>query len=73
MLDGVVWHFLSYVFREAELDDDTELFVGPPPPAMVSEAESANEAERFEEVFNPNCILLQTNIGYFLVVKWNRV
>ncbi|XP_061366608.1 uncharacterized protein LOC133309797 [Gastrolobium bilobum] len=36
--------------REAELDDDTELFVGPPPPAMVSEAESANEAERFEEV-----------------------
>ncbi|CAL5209285.1 unnamed protein product [Lathyrus oleraceus] len=37
-------------FIEAELDDDTELFVGPPPPAMVSEAESANEAERFEEV-----------------------
>ncbi|XP_027365342.1 uncharacterized protein LOC113872196 [Abrus precatorius] len=36
--------------REAELDDDTELFIGPPPPAMVSEAESANEAERFEEV-----------------------
>ncbi|XP_052110398.1 uncharacterized protein LOC107467736 [Arachis duranensis] len=36
--------------NEAELDDDTELFVGPPPPAMVSEAESANEAERFEEV-----------------------
>lgn len=36
--------------KDAELDDDTELFVGPPPPAMVSEAESANEAERFEEV-----------------------
>ncbi|KAL1343559.1 hypothetical protein HN51_029925 [Arachis hypogaea] len=36
--------------NEAELDDNTELFVGPPPPAMVSEAESANEAERFEEV-----------------------
>ncbi|KAK7279718.1 hypothetical protein RJT34_24775 [Clitoria ternatea] len=36
--------------REAELDGDTELFIGPPPPAMVSEAESANEAERFEEV-----------------------
>ncbi|KAG4910691.1 hypothetical protein JHK87_056807 [Glycine soja] len=36
--------------RDAELDDDTELFVGPPPPALVSEAESANEAERFEEV-----------------------
>ncbi|XP_019453044.1 PREDICTED: uncharacterized protein LOC109354778 [Lupinus angustifolius] len=36
--------------KEAELDDDTELFIGPAPPAMVSEAESANEAERFEEV-----------------------
>ncbi|XP_014514564.1 uncharacterized protein LOC106772579 [Vigna radiata var. radiata] len=36
--------------REAELDDDSELFIGPPPPAMVTEAESANEAERFEEV-----------------------
>ncbi|KAK7379824.1 hypothetical protein VNO78_34348 [Psophocarpus tetragonolobus] len=36
--------------RGAELDDDTELFVGPPPPAIVSEVESANEAERFEEV-----------------------
>ncbi|CAJ1976825.1 unnamed protein product [Sphenostylis stenocarpa] len=36
--------------REAELDDDNELFIGPPPAAMVSEAESANEAERFEEV-----------------------
>ena len=48
------WHFDATVFRDAELDDDTELFVGPPPPALVSEAESANEAERFEEVFNPN-------------------
>ncbi|KAJ1424910.1 hypothetical protein SESBI_11304 [Sesbania bispinosa] len=36
--------------REAELDGDDELFIGPPPPAIVSEAESANEAERFEEV-----------------------
>ncbi|KAL9317754.1 hypothetical protein ACSQ67_014271 [Phaseolus vulgaris] len=36
--------------REAELDDDSELFIGPAPPAMVSEAESANDAERFEEV-----------------------
>ncbi|XP_020210330.1 uncharacterized protein LOC109795286 [Cajanus cajan] len=36
--------------KDAELDDDTELFIGPAPPAMVSEAESANEAERFEEV-----------------------
>ncbi|CAA3012927.1 Hypothetical predicted protein [Olea europaea subsp. europaea] len=36
--------------REAELDEDTELFIGPPPPAVVTEAESANEAERFEEI-----------------------
>ncbi|KAK9271165.1 hypothetical protein L1049_026754 [Liquidambar formosana] len=36
--------------REAELEGDTELFIGPPPPAVVSEAESANDAERFEEV-----------------------
>jgi curved DNA-binding protein CbpA len=36
--------------REAELNDDVGDFIGPPPPAMVKEAESANEAERFEEV-----------------------
>lgn len=36
--------------REAELDGDNELFIGPPPPAVVTEAASANEAERFEEV-----------------------
>ncbi|XVE60790.1 hypothetical protein DITRI_Ditri05aG0155300 [Diplodiscus trichospermus] len=36
--------------REAELEEDDELFIGPPPPALVAEAESANEAERFEEV-----------------------
>jgi len=46
--------FYVNVFREAELDDDSELFIGPPPPAMVTEAESANEAERFEEVLNPS-------------------
>ncbi|KAI3957823.1 hypothetical protein MKW92_020681 [Papaver armeniacum] len=34
---------------ETEADDDG-LFVGPPPPALVAEAASANEAERFEEV-----------------------
>ncbi|KAJ4981028.1 hypothetical protein NE237_031865 [Protea cynaroides] len=38
------------VLREAELEDDTSLFIGPPPPAVVAEAASANEAERFEEV-----------------------
>ncbi|KAJ4844406.1 hypothetical protein Tsubulata_050843 [Turnera subulata] len=36
--------------KDAELEEDTELFIGPPPPAMVAEVESANEAERFEEV-----------------------
>ncbi|KAA3486980.1 calponin-like proteiny domain-containing protein [Gossypium australe] len=36
--------------REAEIEEDGELFIGPPPPALVAEAESANEAERFEEV-----------------------
>ncbi|XP_043689388.1 uncharacterized protein LOC122640299 [Telopea speciosissima] len=38
------------VLRDAELEDDTGLFIGPPPPAVVAEAASANEAERFEEV-----------------------
>ncbi|KAL3503999.1 hypothetical protein ACH5RR_033840, partial [Cinchona calisaya] len=37
-------------FRDAELEDDTELFVGPPPPTLVAEVESSNEAERFEEI-----------------------
>ncbi|XP_048497401.1 uncharacterized protein LOC104890009 isoform X2 [Beta vulgaris subsp. vulgaris] len=36
--------------RDAEFDDDGGIFIGPPPPALVTEAESANEAERFEEV-----------------------
>ncbi|KAL3353753.1 hypothetical protein AABB24_018466 [Solanum stoloniferum] len=36
--------------RDVELEEDTELFIGPPPPALVTEVESANEAERFEEV-----------------------
>ncbi|KAK8638502.1 hypothetical protein V6N13_136921 [Hibiscus sabdariffa] len=36
--------------REAEVGEDDELFIGPPPPALVAEVESANEAERFEEV-----------------------
>lgn len=36
--------------REAELGDDDQLFIGPPPPAVVNEAQSSNEAERFEEV-----------------------
>ncbi|KAL0437978.1 UNVERIFIED_CONTAM: DnaJsubfamily C member 10 [Sesamum latifolium] len=47
--------------RDAELDGDTELFIGPPPPAVVTEAESANEAERFEEA-NFSAILQITRI-----------
>ncbi|KAK8958613.1 hypothetical protein KSP40_PGU017413 [Platanthera guangdongensis] len=37
-------------FRDADLKADNDLFIGPPPPAMVAEVESTNEAERFEEV-----------------------
>ncbi|KAK9114162.1 hypothetical protein Syun_020959 [Stephania yunnanensis] len=29
--------------------DDLDLFIGPPPPAIVAEAESANKAEHFDE------------------------
>ncbi|XP_020518629.1 DNA topoisomerase 1 isoform X2 [Amborella trichopoda] len=37
--------------REAEMELDNDgIFIGPPPPIMVAEAESANDAERFEEV-----------------------
>ncbi|KAK9107673.1 hypothetical protein Syun_023684 [Stephania yunnanensis] len=35
--------------REAEVETDADLFIGPPP-ALVAEAESANKAERFEEI-----------------------
>jgi hypothetical protein len=40
------------ISRDAELEADDDLLIGPPPPAVVGEAASANEAERFEEV---NC------------------
>ncbi|KAL0920121.1 hypothetical protein M5K25_009232 [Dendrobium thyrsiflorum] len=36
--------------RDASLEVDNDLFIGPPPPAVVAEVESTNEAERFEEV-----------------------
>ncbi|KAL5700756.1 hypothetical protein ACHQM5_026164 [Ranunculus cassubicifolius] len=36
--------------RDAELETDDDLFIGPPPAAVAAEAASANEAERFEEV-----------------------
>ncbi|KAG6751109.1 hypothetical protein POTOM_045627 [Populus tomentosa] len=35
---------------EEELEEDTELLIGPAPPAIVAEAPSANEVERLEEV-----------------------
>ncbi|OAY65783.1 GPALPP motifs-containing protein 1 [Ananas comosus] len=38
------------LLRDADLEVDNDLLIGPPPPAMVAEVESANEAERFEEV-----------------------
>lgn len=42
---------LLNAFRDAEMDGgDGGFFIGPPPPAVVKEAETANEAERFEEV-----------------------
>ncbi|KAL9260931.1 hypothetical protein AKJ16_DCAP03264, partial [Drosera capensis] len=36
--------------RDAELEEDDRFFIGPPPPAVVAEADSSNEAERFEEI-----------------------
>ncbi|PKA61496.1 hypothetical protein AXF42_Ash014413 [Apostasia shenzhenica] len=35
--------------RDANLEVDNDLFIGPPPATLVTEVESANEAERFEE------------------------
>lgn len=49
--DEMLQGFLTNTCREAELEEDDENFIGPPPPAVVAEAASANEAERFEEVF----------------------
>lgn len=36
--------------RDAEKELENDVLIGPPPPAAVVEAESANDAERFEEV-----------------------
>ncbi|CAK9261410.1 unnamed protein product [Sphagnum jensenii] len=38
------------LLREAEKELENDPLVGPPPPSVVAEAESANDAERFEEV-----------------------
>ena len=34
------------------MEEDNEVFIGPPSPVAVTEAESANEAERLDEVPN---------------------
>ncbi|KAM1806009.1 hypothetical protein ACFX11_029204 [Malus domestica] len=46
--------------RETELEEDSEYFIGPPPPAVVAETESANEAERFEEAAYALSLSLKT-------------
>lgn len=38
------------LFRAAEEELEGDPMIGPPPPAAVAEAASANDAERFEEV-----------------------
>lgn len=53
------------------MQDDNGEFVGPPPPAVVIEAESSNEAERFEEVltFDINFVsFLQVHIFPHLIL-----
>lgn len=49
------------MFREVELEEDAGTFIGPPPPAVVAEVESANEAERFEEVLCSYHLLVWIN------------
>lgn len=53
-LGSLYWSSVSLIpnanVREAELEVDNDVFIGPAPPAVVAEAASANEAERFEEV-----------------------
>lgn len=55
--------------RDDELEADDELLIGPPPPAVVSEAASVNEAERFEEV--TRILVADTNSPYdVLGINW---
>lgn len=55
--------------RDAELEADDDLLIGPPPPTVVAEAASANEAERFEEV--TRILRVDTNSPYdVLGVNW---
>ncbi|KAH0729101.1 hypothetical protein KY289_000289 [Solanum tuberosum] len=47
--------------RDVELNEDTDLFIGPapPPPDFVTEVESANEIEHFEECILINVLILK--------------
>ncbi|XP_006644240.1 uncharacterized protein LOC102719711 [Oryza brachyantha] len=55
--------------RDAEVEADDGFLIGPPPPAMVAEAASANEAERFEEV--TRILAADENLPYDVVgVNW---
>ncbi|KAL5223151.1 hypothetical protein ABZP36_027864 [Zizania latifolia] len=55
--------------RDAEVEADDGFLIGPPPPAMVTEAASANEAERFEEV--TRILAADENTPYDVVgVNW---
>lgn len=58
---------LINVSRDVELEEDTELFIGPPPPALVTEVESANEAERFEEVLPSFLFFINQSVVCFHV------
>ncbi|PPR94520.1 hypothetical protein GOBAR_AA26150 [Gossypium barbadense] len=40
------------VSREVEIEEGDELFIGSPPPALVAEAEPANEAEVLKRAIN---------------------
>jgi hypothetical protein len=51
-------------FREAELEEDSEYFIGPAPPAVVAEVASSNEAERFEEVLSFPSGIINTVLSF---------
>jgi precorrin isomerase len=50
--------------REAELEEDSEYFIGPAPPAVVAEVASSNEAERFEEVLSFPSGIINTVLSF---------
>lgn len=50
-------------FRDAELEHDDGYFIGPPPPALVTEVASTNDAERFEEVQSINFFFCEFSLS----------